>query len=107
MPMFGQKSKQEKLIAGMAGLMSHRPHRTSNCIIVLTRFAPFFADEFYAVMKKHRLPQGDFPNIARFQVRPPLWVSVPAMIITAKCAKLCMGFRRRCLLRSTLASFGS
>ena len=44
MPMFGQKSKQEKLIAGMA-------------------------DEFYAVMKKHRLPQGDFPNISRFQVR--------------------------------------
>ena len=25
------------------------------------------ADEFYAVMKKHRLPQGDFPPLARFK----------------------------------------
>lgn len=24
------------------------------------------ADEFYAVMKKTRLPQGDFPNLAKF-----------------------------------------
>jgi hypothetical protein len=24
------------------------------------------ADEFFGIMKKHRLPQGDFPNIARF-----------------------------------------
>lgn len=42
MPFFGSSSKQKELIAKMA-------------------------DEFFAVMKKHRLPQGDFPNLARFQ----------------------------------------
>jgi len=41
MPFFGQAAAQKKMIDNMA-------------------------EEFYAVMKKHRLPQGDFPNIARF-----------------------------------------
>jgi hypothetical protein len=40
MPFFGQAAAQKKMIDNMA-------------------------EEFYAVMKKHRLPQGDFPNIAR------------------------------------------
>lgn len=41
MPMFSQKAKQASLLKGMR-------------------------DEFYAVMTKHRLPQGDFPNVDRF-----------------------------------------
>jgi Domain of unknown function (DUF5600)/Cytoskeletal-regulatory complex EF hand len=41
MPFFGQAAAQKKMIDNMS-------------------------DEFYAVMKKHRLPQGDFPNITRF-----------------------------------------
>jgi Domain of unknown function (DUF5600)/Cytoskeletal-regulatory complex EF hand len=41
MPFFGQASAQKKMLEHMA-------------------------EEFYTVMKKHRLPQGDFPNIARF-----------------------------------------
>jgi hypothetical protein len=42
MPFFGQQSKQKALLDNLA-------------------------DEFFAVMKKHRLPQGDFPNLARFK----------------------------------------
>jgi hypothetical protein len=42
MPFFGQASKQKQLLDNLA-------------------------DEFFAVMKKHRLPQGDFPNIQRFK----------------------------------------
>eukprot|EP00158_Paraphelidium_tribonemae_P010407 Partr_v1_DN7064_c0_g2_i1_m29413 putative EH-domain containing len=42
MPFFGQQSKQKQLLDNLA-------------------------DEFFAVMKKHRLPQGDFPNLARFK----------------------------------------
>jgi len=42
MPFFGQAAKQKQLVDNLA-------------------------DEFFAVMKKHRLPQGDFPNIARFK----------------------------------------
>ena len=42
MPFFGQASKQKALLENLA-------------------------DEFFAVMKKHRLPQGDFPNLARFK----------------------------------------
>jgi hypothetical protein len=42
MPMFGQQSKQKALLDNLA-------------------------DEFFAIMKKHRLPQGDFPNLARFK----------------------------------------
>ena len=42
MPFFGQQSKQKALLENLA-------------------------DEFYAVMKKHRLPQGDFPPLARFK----------------------------------------
>ena len=42
MPFFGQAGKQKALLDNLA-------------------------DEFYAVMKKTRLPQGDFPNLTRFK----------------------------------------
>lgn len=42
MPFFGQAAKQKQLLENLA-------------------------DEFFAIMKKHRLPQGDFPNLARFR----------------------------------------
>ena len=42
MPFFGQAAKQKALLENLA-------------------------DEFFAVMKKYRLPQGDFPNIQRFK----------------------------------------
>jgi GTP-binding protein EngB required for normal cell division len=42
MPFFGQASKQKQLLENLA-------------------------DEFYEVMKKTRLPQGDFPNLQRFK----------------------------------------
>lgn len=41
MPFFGAAAKQKQLLEHMA-------------------------DEFFAVMKQHRLPQGDFPNLQRF-----------------------------------------
>lgn len=42
MPFFGQQAKQKQLLENLA-------------------------DEFFAVMKKYRLPQGDFPNLVRFK----------------------------------------